>query len=71
MGGTDVTEVTRRCVATAWSAQVLTRLAMEPVVLAGKHRVSDNDFRSLREHNNCAEHNEWRSGVNPASLSKS
>lgn len=72
MGGTDVTEKTRRCVAAECACADRThRLAMKPVVLARKHRVSDENFRGLRKHNDCAEHYEWRSGVDPASLSKS
>jgi ABC-type Fe3+-citrate transport system substrate-binding protein len=72
MGGTDVTEVTRRCVTTECAcADGMRRLAMKPVVLARKNRVSDKNFRGLRKHNDCAEHDEWRSGVEPASLSKS
>ena len=72
MGGTDVTEETRRRVATKYGrVDGILRLAMKPVVLARKHRVSDQNFRDLRKHNDCAEHDKWRSGVDPASLSKS
>ncbi len=40
MGGTDVTEITRRCVATEYAcADGILRLAIKPVVLACKHRV--------------------------------
>jgi len=33
-------------------------LAMEPIVLARKHRVSDDNFRDLRKQNNCDEYDE-------------
>jgi len=46
-------------------------LAMKPVVLAREHRVINENFRALHKQNDCAEHDEWRSGVDPASLSKS
>ena len=72
MGGTDVTEVTRRCVATALAVQNrIQSLTMKPVVFAREHRVSDENLRGLRKYNNCAEHDEWQSGINPATLSKS
>jgi hypothetical protein len=64
MGGTDVTEETRRRVATKYArVDGILRLAMKPVVFARKNRVSDKNFRGLRKHNDCAEHDEWRSGV--------
>jgi hypothetical protein len=72
MGGTDVTEETRRRVATKYVCAVgIHGLAMKPVMLARKHWVIDENFRRLRKHNDCAEHDEWRSGFDPASLSKS
>src|SRR5438874_10604242 len=72
MGGTDVTEETRRCVATDCAyADGVHRLAMKPVVLAREHRVTDQNFRRLRKGNDCAEHDEWHSGTDPASFSKS
>ena len=68
MGRTNVAEgKARRCVATELPALVL---AMKPVVLAREHRVSDENFRDLRKHNDCAEHDERRSGVDQASVSK-
>ena len=72
MGGTDVTEETWRRVATKCaSAGGVTRLAMKPVVFARKHRASDENFRSLRKHNDRAEHYERRNGADRVSLSKS
>lgn len=44
---------------------------MKPVVLARKHRVNDGNFRDLRKYNDCAEHHERQSDVDPASLLKS
>jgi hypothetical protein len=45
MGGTDVTEETRRRVATKYAcADGILRLAMKPVMLARKHRVIDENF---------------------------
>ena len=73
MGRADVTEKdTRRRVATgvACANSTLT-LAMKPIVLAREHRVTDQNFRGLRERKDCAEHDEWHSGTDPASLSKS
>ncbi len=73
MGGTDVAEEnTRRRVATGVAcANSMCTLAMKPIVLAREHRVADQNFRRLSKQNDCAEHDEWRSGVDPASLSKS
>ena len=72
MGRSDVAEgEARRCVTPTWPADGMRRLAMKPVVFARKNRVSDKNFRGLRKDNDCAEHEEWRSGVDPASLSKS
>src|SRR5882757_3925990 len=45
MGGTDVTEETRRRVATKYArVDGILRLAMKPVMLARKHRVIDENF---------------------------
>ncbi len=73
MGGTDVAEEdTRRRVATEVTcANSMCTLAMKPIVLAREHRVTDQNFRRLSKQNDCAEHNEWHSGTDPATLSKS
>jgi hypothetical protein len=45
MGGTDVTEETRRRVAAKYACpDGILRLAMKPVMLARKHRVIDENF---------------------------
>jgi hypothetical protein len=50
MGGTDVTEETRRCVISNCTRTDAETLKVKPVVLAHKHDPVDENLRGCHEH---------------------